>query len=276
MTRTKREQNILIKEYIRVERKEARMMTVKGKKEGLMDKIRKKVPKKAMQSLEKAFEKGFFFLFDQGSDLIGKIGNMEKAMKEAEVYRASLERMVHPDTLRALDRSAGSRISNTKRITVAEGAGLGVLGIGLPDIPVFLAMLLKTAYEIGASYGFDYREEDERPYTLALLKVAFSEGEEQKEYNRECDALGCLIDDDELLDTRIGEEDLKSVSQVLAADMLVGKFIQGQTFVGAVGGVLNYKLVDKVARIAKLKYKKRFLYKMIRGSTLPEWGEPRP
>ncbi|MGI6721383.1 MAG: EcsC family protein [Anaerovoracaceae bacterium] len=261
--RTEKEKRLLLREYIKLERQESRSLTGKPKKPGLMDKVRKKVPEKAMKSLQKAFEKGLFLIFDKGDEIIGKIGAMDKAMKEAEKYRRSLNLMVHKDTLKAIDNAAVSRIRTTKGTTVLEGAGLGIFGIGLPDIPIFLAMLLKTAYEIGASYGFDYRDEDEKPYTLAMLKVAFSDGEERIAYSKACDELGKKIDDDELIDNDVDESDLKEVAEVLSTDMLVGKFIQGMTFVGVVGGVINYKLVDKIAEVAKVKYKKRFLYRLI-------------
>ena len=261
--KTKREQDMLVREYLKLERREDKTMTVKEHKPGIMDKVRKKVPDKAMKSLEKAFEKGFFFLFDKGGAIIEKTGSIEKSRKNAEKYHKSLELMIHRDTLKAVDKAAASKINSSKGTTALEGAGLGIFGIGLPDIPVFLAMLLKTSYEIAASYGFDYREEEERPYTLALLKVAFSEGEERIAFSKECDKLGEMIDDDELVDTDVDEEDLKEVSKVLATDMLVGKFIQGMTFVGVVGGVINYKLVNKIAKVARMKYKKRFLYKLI-------------
>lgn len=268
--KTKREQSILVKEYIKLEHKEERLFAVKEIKPGLMDKVRKKIPEKAMNSLEKAFEKGFFFLFDRGGAIIEKTGSIEKARANSEKYHQSLELMIHKDTLKAIDNAANSKINFTKGTSTIEGAAFGVFGIGLPDIPIFLAMLLKTSYEIAANYGFDYRDDEERPYTLALLKVAFSEGEERARFNKECDELGRQIDDDELVDCDVDEDDLKEISEVLATDMLVGKFIQGLTFVGVVGGAINYRLVNKIAKVAKVKYKKRFLYKLInQDSNLP-------
>lgn len=261
---SKKEHQLLLREYIRLERQEKKFFNRGSKKgPGLTDRIREKIPKKAMVSLEAAFEKGFVFLFEKGTPLLEKVSGVEKAKAESEEFRQSLALMVHPDTLRALDKAAGSKTSVTKSISIIEGAGLGIFGIGLPDIPVFLAMLLKTAYEIGASYGFDFRLDEERPYTLALLKVAFSQGEERKKFSKECDELGQLIDDDLLLNTTIKHEDLQDVSKVLATDMLVAKFIQGTTFLGVVGGVINYRLAEKIATVAKYKYKKRFLYRLM-------------
>ena len=33
-------------------------------------------------------------------------------------------------------------------------------GVGIPDIPVFLSMLLKGLYEMAASYGYDYNKKE--------------------------------------------------------------------------------------------------------------------
>ena len=100
-----------------------------------------KIPEKAMASLEVAFEKGFTLIFTKGDGLIDKMG-IEKARRQYEIYAASLEKMIYEETLKAIDKTAGSRTAVTKGISTAEGSGLGIFGIGLPDIPIFLAMLL--------------------------------------------------------------------------------------------------------------------------------------
>lgn len=264
--RSEKEKKILIKEYIKTERKEKKLFSAPAKeKAGLFEKINSKIPEKARNALEGAFKKGFFLLFEKGTPLFEKVSSADKIYRDSEEYRRSLDLMIHPETLKAVDKAAGGKINVNKSISAIEGAGLGLLGIGLPDIPVFLAMLLKASYEIAAAYGIDFREEDEKPYTLALFKTVFSEGEKQREYSSECDDLGRKIDDYELYDAKVSEDDLDEVAKVLAADMLVAKFIQGQTFVGAVGGIVNYRLVNKVANTARLKYKKRFLYRLMNG-----------
>ena len=52
-------------------------------------------------------------------------------------------------------------------LTTLEGAGLVFLGLGLPDIPLFIPMLLNL-YETALSYGFDYEKEEKR-YLLMLI-----------------------------------------------------------------------------------------------------------
>ena len=63
--------------------------------------------------------------------------------------------------LRTLDARARQVRWSGSGAALAEGVGLGVLGIGLPDIPIFLAGLLRGIYQIALSYGVDVREKHE-------------------------------------------------------------------------------------------------------------------
>lgn len=61
-----------------------------------------------------------------------------------------------------------------------EGVGLGILGIGLPDIPLFLGALLRGFYQIALSYGVDVRQDEEQIYLLLLLACAAVPQQEQQ------------------------------------------------------------------------------------------------
>lgn len=52
---------------------------------------------------------------------------------------------------------------------------------------------------------------------------------------------------------------IKQTADVLAADMLFTKFIQGIPIIGIVGGAMNPLYYRKVMRYVRLKYRKRFL-----------------
>ena len=265
MKRTAQEIRTLKKELLKTQQLETKVLAKEsrgGRGFGLTDKIREKIPEKAMTSLEVAFEKGFTLIFKKGDNLIDKMG-IEKARRQYEIYAASLDKMIYEETLKAVDKSAGGRTAVTKGITTAEGSGLGIFGIGLPDIPIFLAMLLKTSYEIAAGYGIDFRDEREKRYTLALLNTIFSAGEDKLAFSEECDEIGSAIDHNDAMDTEIYQEDIELVSNTLATDMLVAKFLQGFTFAGVIGGPINLHMVHKVSKIAKIKYKKRFLNRLL-------------
>lgn len=223
--------------------------------------LRDRIPQKTYDALEKAFEKGFKLIFEKGSGAIESTGSLERAREEGERLGESLERMVHPATLKAIDKAADSRVTSSKFAGTADGTVLGIFGMGMPDIPIFLGLLLKSCYEIAAAYGFDYRDPREKKFTIAVLKTAFSRDEERVIASRECDDLGGIMERSEEFEREITEEDLKDIASVLATDMLVAKFLQGFTFFGVVGGAFNYGMMSKISKAAKLKYKKRFLYK---------------
>ena len=181
MKRTAQEIRTLKKELTKTRQLEHKVLAKESREPrglGLTGKIREKIPEKAMASLEVAFEKGFTLIFTKGDGLIDKMG-IEKARRQYEIYAASLEKMIYEETLKAIDKTAGSRTAVTKGISTAEGSGLGIFGIGLPDIPIFLAMLLKASYEIAAGYGIDFRDEREKRYTLALFNTIFAAGQDK-------------------------------------------------------------------------------------------------
>ena len=223
--------------------------------------IRDRIPQKTYDALEKAFEKGFKFIFDKGGGIVEKTGSIEKARTKGEALNESMERMVHPDTIKAIDKLASSKVVSSRFAGTADGTVLGIFGMGMPDIPIFLSLLLKSCYEIGAAYGFDYRDEREKKYTLAILKTAFSRDEDKVTASQECDDLAGIMERWEEFDREVTDEDIKEIASVLATDMLVAKFLQGFTFFGVIGGAFNYSMMSKVNKAAKLKYKKRFLYR---------------
>ena len=54
---------------------------------------------------------------------------------------------------------------------------MGVLGIGLPDIPVFTGMILKNIYETALQYGYSYETREEKYFILLLIRGAVSYGD---------------------------------------------------------------------------------------------------
>ena len=60
-------------------------------------------------------------------------------------------------------------------LTTIEGVALGTLGIGLPDIIVFVGMLLKGIYQTALNYGFDYDSLDEQNFILCMIEAALTE-----------------------------------------------------------------------------------------------------
>lgn len=221
--------------------------------------IRSKVPEKLLSILESAFEKGFFYIFDKGTAFIERSGNLVGVKEKSAYHRSVIKRHISKEAIRNFDVSASNKSWANKGISTVEGAALGVFGIGLPDIPVFLGMIFKSIYETAASYGFNYTSPAERAYILALIRVAATKDSERIIESEVCDRIGELIDAGQDKEIIASTEDIKRTSNLLASSMLVAKFIQGITLVGTLGGGFNYYWIHRITKVARLKYKKRFL-----------------
>jgi hypothetical protein len=221
--------------------------------------IRSKVPVKLLSMLESAFEKGFFYIFDKGTPLIERSGNLIGIREKSAYHRTVIKRQINKEAIRNFDISTSNKSWTNKGISTVEGAALGIFGIGLPDIPVFLGMIFKSIYETAASYGFNYTSPEERAYILAVIRVAASKDSERILESEECDRIGELIDAGQGSEIIPSTEVIKRTSNLLASSMLVAKFVQGITLVGTLGGGFNYYWIHRITKVARLKYKKRFL-----------------
>ena len=76
--------------------------------------------------------------------------------------------------------SKNAKGSGTKNLVMsgAAGIGMGILGVGIPDIPVFTGMILKSIYEIAMHYGYTYETEEEQYFIFLLIQGAVTHGEE--------------------------------------------------------------------------------------------------
>jgi len=158
-------------------------------------------------------------------------------------------------------QSVQSKLLNTS-FSAVEGGVLGVLGIGLPDIPLFLSVVIKTMYEVALSYGFGYDSPEEKAYILLLICGAITKGERQKEYNSKIESLGAELDQNIVTQINLDVQ-MKEAAEVLSDALLTAKFIQGIPFVGVVGGIVNYNILNKISSYARMKYKKRYLKKKL-------------
>ena len=137
-----------------------------------------------------------------------------------------------------------------------EGICFGVLGVGVPDIPVFLSMLLKGMYETAASYGYDYNKKEEQILILRMIAAGLADGAEKRKADRLVEEwLGFAP----ASETLTFEEEVKRASEALSDAMLMAKFIQGLPVIGVTGGISNPVVYQKISQYAALKYKKRYL-----------------
>ena len=221
----------------------------KKQKQSYIDsKIEKYVPDGLAGTLEAAFTKAFEIIFRDGTGIIKKTyGRGSSDNDDIVMLRNRARAILAKDTV----------------VTAAEGTGLGLAGIGLPDIPVFTAVLLRNIYQLAECYGFDYESKTEQVFILKLIETGLSYGESAEKLNDELNALMEQIDNEDYTYYGLISQQVKAASEAVSKEVLYMKFIQTIPVVGAAGGISNLTCLNKVGRFAELKYRKRFIMKTI-------------
>lgn len=233
--------------------------------------VEKKVPDTLQNTLEAAFNKAFVTVFDKGAALIEKTYNKEKQQNLYKENERTLDKEIFDaKSVKKFERQAKRTAAKNLAITSIEGVGMGLFGVGLPDIPVFVSVLLKSIYEISISYGFEYTTDKEKLFILKMIDTSLKSGNTLREKDTE---LNNLIERYNIEEKHPKEVDdmaefvteLQIVRQIddsakaLSHELLYGKFVQSMTFVGVVGGTADVTCLKRVTDYAKLKYKRRFL-----------------
>ncbi len=255
------------KEWDDLNRRQARYLRRHGKaRERAWDRLQRVVPDGMQDKLDAAFVKAFQLVFEKGTGIIEKTYDKQKRQEDYEIaeYAASVrEDRKH---VRAFRREAGSRARQNLLLSSVEGIGLGLLGVGLPDIPLFVSVVLKTLYEISLSFGYDYDRMEERLFQLRLIETALYDGPDMQRRDGEMDEMCRSMrgaqrrapEDTERLTGRLDEQ-LRRTAKALADDMLYAKFLQGVPVVGAVGGATDVTVLKRISDYAMLKYRRRYL-----------------
>lgn len=256
----------ILRKQIRMIEKEEKNFLNKGENEfiknnltPIINKIEEKVPDKVYDALNAAFLKGFEIVFQKGTKIIEKTYDKGKIQLEHDFNNYSIDKTLSRKSFKHMDQQVYFSELKNAAISAVEGGALGVLGIGIPDIPVFIGVIMKTIYEIALSYGYDYENKNERYYILLLVCGAITKGKDQLKYNKKIEEYEKNLRDGIELNINLSEQ-MKDTSKVLADALVAAKFVQGITFVGMVGGVINYTIIRKIGKYSKLKYKKRYLY----------------
>ncbi len=227
-----------------------------------MDKLQDKIPSKFITMLDMAFYKGFQFVFQKGSVYIEKTYDKEKFELEHDLNNYAVDKYSSKKHLKKMDKQSNQSMALNQSISMLEGGILGVLGIGLPDIPIFLSVIIRTIDEIALSYGYPHDTEEEKAYILYVICGAMTKEEKQKEYDEKIDFIGKCIDSNIQEYFRL-DDIIKETSQILSSSLLTAKLIQGLPIVGVIGGAINPTIINRIGKYARLKYKKRYLLKKI-------------
>ena len=251
----------LNRELTKVKKQEERLANAARKEQPALWKteLERRIPAHIHSGLEKAFCKGFGLLFQQGRLLIEKGYNKEELQADYAIRDFAVQLKGGRKELKQMHRYAQKADFVNLAVTTVEGIGLGVLGVGMPDIVLFLGNLLKGIYETALNYGFDYESRQEQLLILKMMCTALSDGEDWMTGNAEVDEM--LYLETVGITDEIFTQQLQDTASVFAMDMLILKFVQGLPIVGILGGAANPVYYGKVMKYVKLKYRKRYLLK---------------
>ena len=228
----------------------------------LVKKLDRFIPEKLSGTLNAAFFKGFQVIFDKGTGIIEKTYNKDKKETDFKVDTYAHELINNKKSARTFTKRAKSSKMANLMISSVEGIGLGLVGAGIPDIPLFIAVVLKSVYEVALSYGYEYESDEEKIFILKVIEAAMCDEKEFIEKNNE---LNDIIDYIAANGDEIGrwnidkEEQMRTTSRSLSEEMIYTKFLQGQFVVGIAGGVFDPIYVNRISNYAVLKYRRRFL-----------------
>ena len=252
-------------EWNRLQKREQRYLERAAEREAslLERQLKDKVPGKLRETMDAAFRKAFSLLFEKGTGVIEKTCARPRREYDFQVRQYAADLREDKKALRAFPKAAGAAGRKNLLLSGVEGVGLGLLGIGLPDIPLFTGVLLKSVYEIALSYGCGYETPEERIFVLRVISGALSRGERLLETDR---ALNGYMEAGQWAAEDTVEAEIDRTAGCLSGELLYMKFLQGVPLVGAVGGAWDAVYLNRVQAYARLKYYRRFLLKRRRES----------
>ena len=214
-------------------------------------------PEALSETLHAAFMKAFELVFQKGTGVISWAGRQKNRQMDTQIRQYKADIRENRRNLRAFSKAAGrSGLGNTLAAGAA-GAGMGLLGVALPDVPLFTAMLLKSVYETAETFGFGHETQSERRFVLLIIETALCSGAELEERDRRLN---------EFMQTETWGPDeppldrqLRSTARRLSEAVLYGKVLQNIPVAGVAGGVRDGVLVRRVQKYAAIKYRRRFL-----------------
>lgn len=255
--------NSLQKELILLKKQEQRYLDKRQEQSDsrLNRFLEDKIPEKLQNTLEKAFSSAFKLIFIKGVQVIEKTYKKEELEKDFQIRDFANQLKGDRKSLKIMRRQAGSTGTANTLASGAAGIGMGLVGAGLPDIPVFTGFLFRSIYQTALKYGCSYDTEEEKKWILLLIQGASAHGEEQKRANEKIDA---YMEDVHALDDFTLDEVIEAAAGVLSRELLYMKFLQGIPVVGIVGGACDLKYMKEITTYSEIKYRKRY-YKSFSG-----------
>lgn len=220
--------------------------------------LEKKVSENLQLKLDKAFAKAFYLVFEKGTGIIEKTCRREELEKNYKINEYTEQIRETKKSLKVFSKKAAASGNVNLLLSGVSGVGLGILGIGLPDILLFTGLMLKSIYEIALNYGFDYQQEEEKQFILLLIQGALSYGDDLKDID---EALNFYMENHYYYNHTNAKEHIDKTAACLSKELLYMKFLQGIPIVGAAGGAYDMIYMKQVVKYTEMKYRKRFYAK---------------
>lgn len=214
------------------------------------------VPEKLKGKLDGAFSKAFTIVFEKGTGIIEKTYQKDQKEYTYKLNAYATDIKENRKNVKAFGKQA--QISNMKNLVLSgiEGVGFGVLGIGIPDIPLFTGVVLKSIYEIALSFGYKYDTEEEQIFILKLIRNALLSGTQILQADAEINELI----EGKWVNTITKWEQIEQTAGSLSEELLYMKFLQGIPIAGVIGGLSDAVSLKKITDYAALKYTRRMLW----------------
>ena len=215
-----------------------------------------KVPDGLQKTLDDAFAKAFQLVFEKGTDIIEKSYKKENIEKDFAINSYAANVKENRKNLKAFSKKATGAGRTNLLLSGVSGIGMGVIGVGIPDIVVFTSLMLRSIYEISLNYGFKYETEEEKKFILLLIQGAVCHDTMLLRLNND---LNDFISDGTFAKDFDMDECIRKAAAALSRELLYMKFLQGIPVVGAVGGAYDVIYMKQINKFAELKYRRRFL-----------------
>ena len=258
----KKQIKTLNREFMALQRKEDKLMmaAVKTRQSGWKKSLESKVPEKVYVGLNSAFAKGFSLVFQHGRKVIELTYKKEKTAQSYTARNESFQTSGNRREVKQIHKNAGKANRVNLVMTTVEGIGLGALGIGMPDIVLFLSTVLRGIYETALHYGFEYESRFEQMLIPKMMAASLSSGEEWFCRNKEVN--DWILAGERSVSDADFQEQIQETAAVFVVDMLLLKFIQGLPVVGLLGGAANPLYYNKIMQYMQVKYKRRYLLEL--------------
>lgn len=248
----------LKKQWAQLDKKEQRFLEKQFESSPSLinEKLDEYVPEKLRSALNTGFFKAFELIFEKGAGIIEKTYNKEKHQTAFMTNEFAESVSQNKRTVSAPSKNSGNAQKKNLLLSGAEGIGMGILGIGLPDIPVFTGMILKSIYETALSYGYDYESDEEQLFILKLIEASVSHGDDLYHCDK---AINRFIYTGKPFAITKKEQMIKT-SDLIAAELICMKFLQTIPVVGVIGGAYDVVFLNRILKYADLKYQRRRLF----------------